>query len=205
MTPETAPQSGNGNGNIRSMLLIFLSGLAAGATLVFLVHESKAKNPGKSIVKNDSIPAVVTPTPLAVNTNSTAPAERERPAASVARPKNLGDLQGAIDVNGFPQMAASEAVAVSYQEYLQITSSWAQSHPNNQSSCTWGGRIHKDALNRIIGSLSDDNPWVRFKFGAANNESRTFIMFTGKLNSQGGSVIYRNGGDQGTFCPIQCD
>lgn len=202
MPPENTPQNSKATGNIGSMLLIFLSGLAAGAALVYLVHESKANNPGNTVVKSDSIPAVVPPTPLTVNTTPASPAQRP---AGIEKPKNLGDLQGGIDVNGFPQLAASEAVAVSYQEYLGYTNAWAQSHPNNQPSCTWGGRIHKDALSRVINSLPDGNPWVRFKFGSSGTESRTFILFTGNLNAQGGSVIYRNGGEPGTFCPIQCD
>jgi hypothetical protein len=200
MALENSPRSGNGLGKTGSLLLIFLSGLAAGAALVYLVHESR--EPGKTIAKSDSIPGVVSPTPISTNTNAPTPGTRP---AGIEKPKNLDNMPGGIDVNGFPQLAASEAIAVSYPEYLGLTNAWAQSHPNNQPSCTWGGRIHKEALNRIINSLPEGNPWVRFKFGNSNTESRTFILFTGNLNAQGGSVIYRNGGEPGTFCPIQCD
>ena len=200
MTTENSPRSGNGIGKTGSLLLIFLSGLATGAASVYLVHERK--EPVKALSKSDSIPAVVSPTPISASTNASVPAEL--PAVG-AKPKNLETLPGGIDVNGFPQLAASEAVAVSYQEYLNFTNTWAQSHPNNQPSCTWGGRIHKEALSRVINSLPEGNPWVRFKFASSGNESRTFLLFTGNLNAQGGSVIYRNGGEPATFCPIQCD
>lgn len=200
MALENPPRSGNGIGKSGSLLLIFLSGLAAGAALVYLVHESK--EPGKIIAMRDSIPVVVSPMPLTANTSAGIPTEQP---ATVAKPKSLETLPGGIDVNGFPQLEASEAVAVSYQDYLNFTNAWTQSHPNNQPSCTWGGRIHKEALNRVINSLPEGNPWVRFKFAASGNESRTFILFTGNLNAQGGSVIYRNGGEPGSFCPVQCD
>jgi hypothetical protein len=225
MNLENTTQNSKAPGNIGTILLIFVSGLAAGAALVYMVHESKVNNPGNQVVKGDSIqevapsktgtftfepevvksdstPKMAPPTPLAVNTTPPSPAQRP---PGIEKPKNLGNQQGGIDVNGFRQLAASEAVAVSYQEYLNFTNAWAQSHPNNQPSCTWGGRIHKDALSRVIGSLPEGNPWVRFKFGSSGTESRTFILFTGNLNAQGGSVIYRNGGEPGTFCPIQCD
>lgn len=200
MALENSPRSGNGIGKSGSMLLIFLSGLAAGAALVYLVHENK--EPGKNIAKSDSIPALVSPIPISTNMNAGAPTDRP---AGAERPKNLDAMPGGIDVNGFPQLAADEAVAVSYQEYLGFTNAWTQSNPNTQPSCTWGGRIHKEALSRVINSLPEGNPYVRFKFGRSGTESRTFILFTGNLNAQGGSVIYRNGGEPGTFCPIQCD
>ncbi len=200
MALENSPRSGNGIGKSGSMLLIFLSGLAAGAALVYLVHENK--EPGKNIAKSDSIPALVSPIPISTNMNAGAPTDRP---AGAERPKNLDAMPGGIDVNGFPQLAADEAVAVSYQEYLGFTNAWTQSNPNTQPSCTWGGRIHKEALSRVINSLPEGNPYVRFKFGKSGTESRTFILFTGNLNAQGGSVIYRNGGEPGTFCPIQCD
>lgn len=200
MALENSPRSGNGIGKPGSMLLIFLSGLAAGAALVYLVHENK--EPGKNIAKSDSIPALVSPIPISTNMNAGAPTDRP---AGAERPKNLDAMPGGIDVNGFPQLAADEAVAVSYQEYLGFTNAWTQSNPNTQPSCTWGGRIHKEALSRVINSLPEGNPYVRFKFGRSGTESRTFILFTGNLNAQGGSVIYRNGGEPGTFCPIQCD
>jgi hypothetical protein len=200
MALENSPRSGNGIGKSGSMLLIFLSGLAAGAALVYLVHENK--EPGKNIAKSDSIPALVSPIPISTNMNAAAPTDRP---AGAERPKNLDAMPGGIDVNGFPQLAADEAVAVSYQEYLGFTNAWTQSNPNTQPSCTWGGRIHKEALSRVINSLPEGNPYIRFKFGRSGIESRTFILFTGNLNAQGGSVIYRNGGEPGTFCPIQCD
>jgi hypothetical protein len=200
MALENSPRSGYGIGKSGSMLLIFLSGLAAGAALVYLVHENK--EPGKNIAKSDSIPALVSPIPISTNMNAAAPTDRP---ADAERPKNLDAMPGGIDVNGFPQLAADEAVAVSYQEYLGFTNAWTQSNPNTQPSCTWGGRIHKEALSRVINSLPEGNPYVRFKFGRSGIESRTFILFTGNLNAQGGSVIYRNGGEPGTFCPIQCD
>ena len=200
MALENSPRSGNGIGKSGSMLLIFLSGRAAGAALVYLVHENK--EPGKNIAKSDSIPALVSPIPISTNMNAGAPTDRP---AGAERPKNLDAMPGGIDVNGFPQLAADEAVAVSYQEYLGFTNAWTQSNPNTQPSCTWGGRIHKEALSRVINSLPDGNPYVRFKFGKSGTESRTFILFTGNINAQGGSVIYRNGGEPGPFCPIQCD
>jgi hypothetical protein len=200
MPLENSPRSGNGIGKIGSLLLIFLSGLAAGAASVYLVNESK--EPGKTIAGNDSIPAVVSPTPVSKNTNAPVP---DLLSAGIEKPKNLDAVPGGIDVNGFPQLAAGEAVAVSYQEYLGFTNAWTQSNPNTQPSCTWGGRIHKEALSRVINSLPDGNPYVRFKFGRSGTESRTFILFTGNLNAQGGSVIYRNGGEPAAFCPVQCD
>ncbi|MFN7301532.1 MAG: hypothetical protein ACOVSS_08275 [Bacteroidia bacterium] len=200
MPLENTPHSGNGIRKSGSLLLIFLSGLAAGAASVYLITETK--EPGKATAKLDSLPAVIHPTPVSSITN--APAPDTRPAGT-ERPKNLDAMPGGIDVNGFPQLAPGEAVAVSYQEYLGFTNAWTQSNPNTQPSCTWGGRIHKEALSRVINSLPDGNPYVRFKFGRSGTESRTFILFTGNLNAQGGSVIYRNGGEPATFCPIQCD
>jgi hypothetical protein len=202
MTSVTPPQSG-ASGTAKSILLMFLCGLAAGSAGTYLLagpktssrenerqaDSLKQKTPGEDLSRPDEAPAFI----------------REASVQSIAKPKGMAPLPGGIDVNGFAELAASEAIAVSYQDYLGFTNAWAQSHPNNQPSCTWGGRIHKEALQRVINSLPEDNPWVRFKFGHSNTESRTFVMFTGNLNGQGGSVIYRNGGEPNTFCPIQCD
>jgi hypothetical protein len=202
MTSETTPQSG-ASGATKNVLLMFLIGLAAGSAGTYLLAGPKISSK-ENEKQADSLKQ------HANGNNPGKPAEAPVPISeasiqSMAKPKGMAPLPGGIDVNGFAELAANEAIAVSYQDYLGFTNAWAQSHPNNQPSCTWGGRIHKEALSRVINSLPEDNPWVRFKFGNSNTESRTFIMFTGNLNAQGGSVIYRNGGEPTTFCPIQCD
>lgn len=204
MTTENTPQAAGSKGS-KNILLMFLAGLAAGSAGTYLLAGTRQNATEIAQVK-DSLQEKGPQAPQAPAAN---PSAGSAPIATAegaeAKPKNVTPMPGGIDVNGFEALPTGEAVAVSYQEYLNYTNVWAQTHPNNEPSCTWGGRIHKDALNRIINSLPENNPWIRFKFGAASRESRTFIMFAGNLNAQGGSVIYRNGGEPGTFCPIQCD
>jgi len=208
MTNNETPTSSSKSGNsaLMTSAILFIAGLAAGSVSTYALSRG---NSDPNTLKSEQIETAnhdQTPVQTAVQPAPVENAPAPTPGKSEApRPKNAPGMPGDMDVCGFPSLEPNQGVATSYEEYFNFTNAYAAAKPNTEPGCTWGGRIHKDALARVIGSLPAENPYVRFKFGNNGPGTKTFLMFTGNLSPQGGSVIYRNSGGTDAFCPSKCD
>jgi hypothetical protein len=208
MTKQDTPTSSStgGKSTLLTSAILFIAGLAAGSVSTYALSRNASdtdtlKGENVAHVANDQTPVQATSqSGSGENAPSGPPMQAE-----TARPKNAPGMPGDMDVCGFPGLEPGQGVATSYEEYFNFTNAYTAGHPNNEPGCTWGGRIHKDALTRVINSLPTENPYVRFKFGNSGPGTKTFVMFTGNLSPQGGSVIYRNSGNMEAFCPSKCD
>lgn len=83
-------------------------------------------------------------------------------------------------------------------EFDSLTNQYSKQNPSQ----TWGGRISKSELQKVINSAGEQSSTISFYF-SANNEGRTSTMFIGGIENNSQFII-QNAGSSYSFCPTKC-